>query len=610
MDLKVARIDSVITQMPFPYYHLPFCELAEREHDTQHLGASLRGDRIEASPYRLEFEKDHSCKILCRKSYDKQQLKLFEEKIREGYRAYWLVDNLPAATRVQGIHDDNDMPDDSYSYERGFEIGTTEKPDGKGAAYLNNHVRLTIKYHKHPDKPGARIVAFEVEPFSVKHTYKRWPGGDVQVAVDNGHLLDTCKPLKPVSHRMVPMQVDGGQNQLEIVFTYDVVWSESDTRWASRWDMYLLVSDDQVHWFSVFNSLVTVTFLSGMVAIILLRTLNADITTYNEIDFEEEGREDTGWKLLHGDVFRPPEHVNLLSALVGTGCQFFCAALAMLVFACFGFVSPAHRGGLMTAMLLTFVLMGTFSGYFSARNYKMLGGSDWRTNTLWAAMLVPTIIFGIFFVLNFVLWSEGSSGAVPFGALCKMLFMWFGVHVPLAFTGGYFGQKRAKIENPCRPNHIARAVPEKEWYLQPIFVTLFGGSLSFGAIFIELYFVLSSIWLRHYYYVFGFLLLVFVILAITCSEMSIVLCYIHLCHGDYDWWWRAFLTSGSCAIHVFLYSIFYYMTQLNISKTLSMFLYFGYNIIFAFVIFVLTGTIGYQSTLWFVRKIYSEIKTD
>ena len=30
-----------------------------------------------------------------------------------------------------------------------------------------------IKYHKHPDKPGARIVAFEVEPFSVKHTYKR-----------------------------------------------------------------------------------------------------------------------------------------------------------------------------------------------------------------------------------------------------------------------------------------------------------------------------------------------------------------------------------------------------------------------------------------------------
>ena len=54
------------------------------------------------------------------------------------------MDNLPAATRVQGIHDDNGMPDDSYSYERGFEIGTTEKPDGKGAAYLNNHVRLTV----------------------------------------------------------------------------------------------------------------------------------------------------------------------------------------------------------------------------------------------------------------------------------------------------------------------------------------------------------------------------------------------------------------------------------------------------------------------------------
>merc|ERR1711924_5455 len=98
--------------------------------------------------------------------------------------------------------------------------------------------------------------------------------------------------------------------------------------------------------------------------------------------------------------------------------------------------------------------------------------------------------------------------------------------------------------------------------------------------------------------------------AITCSEMCIVVCYVYLCHGDYNWWWRSFLTSGSCAIHVFLYSVYYYHTQLNISKTLSMFLYFGYNLIFAFVIFILTGTIGYQATLVFLRKIYSEIKLD
>jgi len=609
VDLRVARIDSVKTQMPFPYYALPFCEPEERVHATQHLGASLRGDRIEMSPYKLNFEQDEACKILCKKSYTKDQMKQFEEKVREGYRAFWLVDNLPVATKIaMETQDDEPLQGEAYAYERGYEIGQviydhdSAEDSDPGEASINNHIRLTVKYHKQPEKPGARIVAFEAEPFSVEHKYKKWAGDET--------TLSTCKPLTPVNHKMAPLKLKTAEEDTEIVWTYDISWVESDTRWASRWDMYLLVTDDQVHWFSVFNSLVTVVFLSGMVAIILLRTLNADITTYNEMDFEEEGREETGWKLVHADVFRPPAHANLLSALVGTGSQLFCACVCMLVFATFGFVSPAHRGGLMTAMLLCFVLMGTFSGYFSARNYKMLDGKDWKQNTLWAALLCPTIIFAMFFFLNLVLWSQGSSGAVPFGALMKMLFMAFGIHVPLAYMGGYFGYKRDKIENPCRVNILPRTLPEQDWYLQPIFTIFFGGILPFGAIFIELYFVLSSIWLRHYYYVFGFMLLVFVILTITCSEMCIVLCYIYLCHGDYEWWWRSFLTSGSCAIHVFLYSIFYYNSQLDITKTLSMFLYFGYNLIIAFVFFILTGTIGYQACLIFVRKIYGEIKLD
>jgi hypothetical protein len=41
-------------------------------------------------------------------------------------------------------------------------------------------------------------------------------------------------------------------------------------RWASRWDTYLLMMDDQIHWFSIVNSLMIVLFLSGMVAMIML----------------------------------------------------------------------------------------------------------------------------------------------------------------------------------------------------------------------------------------------------------------------------------------------------------------------------------------------------
>ena len=33
--------------------------------------------------------------------------------------------------------------------------------------------------------------------------------------------------------------------------------------WASRWDIYLGMSDVEIHWFSITNSLVVVSFLSG-----------------------------------------------------------------------------------------------------------------------------------------------------------------------------------------------------------------------------------------------------------------------------------------------------------------------------------------------------------
>lgn len=37
--------------------------------------------------------------------------------------------------------------------------------------------------------------------------------------------------------------------------------------------------------------------------------------------FQEGEIEETGWKLVHGDVFRPPRYPLILSALVGSGVQ-------------------------------------------------------------------------------------------------------------------------------------------------------------------------------------------------------------------------------------------------------------------------------------------------
>ena len=87
----------------------------------------------------------------------------------------------------------------------------------------------------------------------------------------------------------------------------------------------------QIHWFSIFNSFMMVIFLTGLVAMILLRTLRNDYAKYTRDDddiesLEHDISEESGWKLVHGDVFRPPPNLALLAALLGTGVQ-----LALLV---------------------------------------------------------------------------------------------------------------------------------------------------------------------------------------------------------------------------------------------------------------------------------------
>jgi transmembrane 9 superfamily protein 2/4 len=57
---------------------------------------------------------------------------------------------------------------------------------------------------------------------------------------------------------------------------------------------------------------------------LLLRTITKDISRYNAIDLSEEVQEDYGWKLVHGEVFRPPQRPMLLSVLAGTGSQVAC----------------------------------------------------------------------------------------------------------------------------------------------------------------------------------------------------------------------------------------------------------------------------------------------
>lgn len=242
--------------------------------------------------------------------------------------------------------------------------------------------------------------------------------------------------------------------------------------------------------------------------------------------------------------------------------------------------------------------------------FSLFQGKRLTRNVLFTALFFPGVIFSIAFILNIFLAAKDSSGAFPFLTFLSVIALWIFISVPLTFVGSRVALRREPISTPISPNLIHRMIPPQPWYLGAIPSILMGGILPFGAVFIELYFIFSSIWLHGVYYMFGFLFLVLLILSITCAEIAVVMVYFQLATEDWHWWWRSFLTPGASAFYMFLYAIYYYKYNLEIDELVPSILYFGYSTILCLFFFVLTGAIGFYASHWFVRRIYTEIRQD
>lgn len=516
------------------------------------LGSILFGDRILSSKFDIKMLENAECLSLCRTKVPKKDAKFINDLIRQDYGLNFIVDGLPGAEMKKDT-----KTDETFLDGQGFQLGSRGYngvgTDAKPA--LNNHYDIYIDYHlRGEDK--FRVVGVMVYPRSVDSTVA-------------GEQTPNCK----IENKPLFLSEDADN---EFYYTYSVRYRESDVPWSLRWDSYLHVFDPKIHWFSLINSLVIVGFLCFLVSMILYRTISKDISRYNAIDLADDVQEDYGWKLVHGEVFRQPQRPMLLSVLVGNGFHLAGMTLVTLVFALFGFLSPSNRGSLETVLLICWTLFGCVSGYVSARVYASLGGDQWKPNLVLTAVLFPTIVFTLIGLLNLFLVAAGASGAVPFGTILAILLMWFVISVPLTIAGYFFGMKHGGWSNPVRTNSIPRQIPPGPWYLKPIPAAILGGILPFGAAFVELYFMLSSLFGNRAYYAFGFLFLTFAVVALTTATVTILFTYFILCAEEYRWHWRSFLVGGGAAFWVFIYGIWYWASRLSLGSFTSIVLYFGY----------------------------------
>jgi hypothetical protein len=128
---------------------------------------------------------------------------------------------------------------------------------------------------------------------------------------------------------------------------------------------------------------------------------------------EELTEEESGWKMIHGDVFRSPPHLNLFAAFIGAGAQIFFTILILLACVLIGAFKATRRGALLTALIVIYAICGVLGGMIGARIFKQLKGKDWVWNTVLTASMLPVPLLLVFSWVNSIAWSHESTAALP-----------------------------------------------------------------------------------------------------------------------------------------------------------------------------------------------------
>ncbi|KAJ6960762.1 hypothetical protein NC653_038705 [Populus alba x Populus x berolinensis] len=368
----------------YRYFDLPFCSFGPTKDKKEALGEVLNGDRLVTAPYKIDFLNDKDSEIACRKKLTKEQVAQFREVVSKDYYFQMYYDDLPIWGFLGKVDKEGKNDPSEYKY------------------YLFKHLHFTIFYNKD------RVI-------------------EITAQSDLSNVVDLTE-----------------DKEVDVEFMYSVKWKETEIPFEKRMEKYSQSSSLphhlEIHWFSIINSCVTVLLLTGFLATILMRVLKNDFVKYAHDEESAEDQEETGWKYIHGDVFRYPKYKSLLAAAFGSGTQLFTLTIFIFMLALVGVFYPYNRGALFTALVVIYALTAGIAGYTAASFFCQLEGTNWVRNLLLTGALFCGPLFLTFCFLNTVAIAYSATAALPFGTIVVIFLIWALVTTPLLVLGGIAGK--------------------------------------------------------------------------------------------------------------------------------------------------------------------------
>lgn len=414
---------------------------------------------------------------------------------------------------------------------------------------------------------------------------------------------------------------------VEYQFTFTSRFTISSIKFQDRYAVN--VNDaalyPRVRWVAVVNSVLIVLFLATVVLIIISRTLKAD---FEKMDEERRLRsegldtfDDSGWKQLHGDVYRLPKWPALFAGVIGSGSQLWILLLLAIIFGALNSQEPAIGEYLSTFALAAYAATSLFSGLVSSTLFASFATRSPSIARHWTRcfgitqFLLPGLFFASSMATNVVAIAYGSSKVIHFRVLLQLFALWLFVSCPLSLVGTIFaryGYRRSKQRKEVpHVNQIPRLIPKpRRLVTSPFILFLLCGVLPFLSIFVETFLVLSAFWGESSYQIYGVLAITVIIYTIVTACTAVTATYILLSTENHNWRWMSVAFGASCSLYVFLYSVYFFVFKTKMSGFFMTAFYFSYSFFGCTVFAVAGGSIAYLAAGNFVNKIYSQAKKD
>lgn len=182
----------------------------------------MNGDRLTNTLYHLKFREDKIGETLCETRMTRNEVAKFRNAVINDFYFQMHYDDLPLWGFIGKMEDSNLALEET-----------------RPRYYLFKHVQFDALYN------GNQII--EIHAFSHPN-----------------HAVDITEDA-----------------EVDLKFTYSVIWNATLTRFENRMSRYLQASlhpvNRQIQWFSFLNSLVVLVLLMGLLVLLFMRRLNNDL---------------------------------------------------------------------------------------------------------------------------------------------------------------------------------------------------------------------------------------------------------------------------------------------------------------------------------------------